>query len=546
MATYSGPSIVDYLNSVGKDSSFAARKKLATDYGIQNYSGTAQQNTQLLNMLRNPALTQASTPQPAAAQAPKLNLPSDYVSSIGTNKDWYDPMSGQSREDFEKSLMGSAAPAAYGSTSTGNVRTDLASLNNLNLNPTAQTTGFQDTFEEKLNAALDRILGMDLSKPYDVTTDPLYSPLKQQYENLGTSAFNNQIGKLAALTGGRPSTAAAAAASQAQNAYAQQFASSVLPQLIDAEQTRRLNEYNALLKQLDALRGLRSDSYNQYRDTVADARYADETAYNRGQDAIRNTGTMTVDDILATIPANSPLRDIKDYSAVIAQTTDPWMKAQLRALRLEKINSDPELKAKYGATAVIPTYQTQDAQQREFENQMAQAEYELDKKYKNAQIENIRIDNARQAAAAAKSKEPDIMTAPLESLGDANQVQSYHDLRNIYFGGGTGIYKDNPYAAYQRMLQYRKENVDVLGEKLYNRLLTELEDYMKVNKTYSGESAQASAYNNILSKAISARNNNQSLDPEMDAVNIIINSNLSEEEQLQMLNQLGIDLSSLQ
>src|SRR5699024_1418415 len=38
-------SIVEYINSQGKDSSFSARKKLTNQYGIKNYTGTAKQNT---------------------------------------------------------------------------------------------------------------------------------------------------------------------------------------------------------------------------------------------------------------------------------------------------------------------------------------------------------------------------------------------------------------------------------------------------------------------------------------------------------------------
>lgn len=45
-------SIVDYLKSIGEPSSFANRKKLAAKYGIKNYSGTAAQNTQLLKKMR--------------------------------------------------------------------------------------------------------------------------------------------------------------------------------------------------------------------------------------------------------------------------------------------------------------------------------------------------------------------------------------------------------------------------------------------------------------------------------------------------------------
>lgn len=51
-STYTGSSIVDYLKSTGGDSSFAARKKIAAEKGIQNYTGTADENTKLLNLLR--------------------------------------------------------------------------------------------------------------------------------------------------------------------------------------------------------------------------------------------------------------------------------------------------------------------------------------------------------------------------------------------------------------------------------------------------------------------------------------------------------------
>lgn len=50
---YTGPSIVMYLNSINQDSSFTARKKLAKKYQIPNYQGSASQNTLLLSLLKN-------------------------------------------------------------------------------------------------------------------------------------------------------------------------------------------------------------------------------------------------------------------------------------------------------------------------------------------------------------------------------------------------------------------------------------------------------------------------------------------------------------
>lgn len=52
-SNYQGNSLVDYLKSIGVDSSYENRKKLALENGIDNYSGTAEQNLNLLNKLRN-------------------------------------------------------------------------------------------------------------------------------------------------------------------------------------------------------------------------------------------------------------------------------------------------------------------------------------------------------------------------------------------------------------------------------------------------------------------------------------------------------------
>lgn len=45
-------SLVDYLKDHKKDSSFAARSKLATKYKIKNYRGTAAQNSKILALLQ--------------------------------------------------------------------------------------------------------------------------------------------------------------------------------------------------------------------------------------------------------------------------------------------------------------------------------------------------------------------------------------------------------------------------------------------------------------------------------------------------------------
>lgn len=73
---YQGNSIVDYLGSVGQDSSYTNRAKIAASKGIQNYSGTSAQNTQLLNTLRSGSSYSSilNTGQ-GAATAPNLVVP---------------------------------------------------------------------------------------------------------------------------------------------------------------------------------------------------------------------------------------------------------------------------------------------------------------------------------------------------------------------------------------------------------------------------------------------------------------------------------------
>lgn len=72
-------SIVDYLKSQGRDSSFSARSSLAAEYGIKGYKGTASQNLQLLGILRK---GQKPTPKPSQSGY-RGNSIVDYLKSVG-------------------------------------------------------------------------------------------------------------------------------------------------------------------------------------------------------------------------------------------------------------------------------------------------------------------------------------------------------------------------------------------------------------------------------------------------------------------------------
>ena len=74
MANYKGSSIVDYLKSIGKPSSFGERTKLAQQQGIKSYAGTASQNTQLLGLLRKPIESTISPTKKEPAKTPDVSL----------------------------------------------------------------------------------------------------------------------------------------------------------------------------------------------------------------------------------------------------------------------------------------------------------------------------------------------------------------------------------------------------------------------------------------------------------------------------------------
>jgi hypothetical protein len=116
-ANYSGPSITQFLDMAGQPSDRASRSALAKTYGIANYTGTADQNTQLLHILQghNHDVSQTGIPGNAGSvlgvstSVPKPGSPLD-LSSLSSGG-----------LDLSKILGASAA-------SGSNIPTDIAGL----------------------------------------------------------------------------------------------------------------------------------------------------------------------------------------------------------------------------------------------------------------------------------------------------------------------------------------------------------------------------------------------------------------------------------
>ena len=71
---YTGGSIYDFMQAQGKAPDYQSRKSLANALGVQGYRGTAEQNTELLNMIReNPAILLNYTGKGQNAYTPSNN-----------------------------------------------------------------------------------------------------------------------------------------------------------------------------------------------------------------------------------------------------------------------------------------------------------------------------------------------------------------------------------------------------------------------------------------------------------------------------------------
>ena len=134
---------------------------------------------------------------------------------------------------------------------------------------------------------------------YNAESDPLYQQYRDSYTRGGERAMRDTVGQLSARTGGMASSYAQSAAQQTYEGYMSALAGKIpqLQQLAyemyqDEGEKQRLNlqmisaleredygKYQDLLSQYNTDR---SFQYNQFRDQIADERYKDQTAYDRG------------------------------------------------------------------------------------------------------------------------------------------------------------------------------------------------------------------------------------------------------------------------
>lgn len=263
-------SIVDYLSSSGRDSSYAARRKLAEEYGISGYSGTASQNTKLLGMLQNGSATNNAAKIQGLANAAPSNPSSNVTAGVATASG-----STEAKPMYQRS---SRVNEYYNKT------------RNLEKNKPDE---FESKYEDQISSILDNIMNRPKFSytSEDMVNDDLYKMYRDQYMRQGNLAMRDTMGNAAALTGGYGNTYASAAGQQAYDNYVAQL-NNKAQDFYDRAYQRYADEGQNLYNQMNVVTGLDNTDYQRYRDGVNDyyndlnyynGRYNQEYGYDYGE-----------------------------------------------------------------------------------------------------------------------------------------------------------------------------------------------------------------------------------------------------------------------
>lgn len=138
---------------------------------------------------------------------------------------------------------------------------------------------YNNQYAEQQQALLDAIINRpDFS--WSKEKDPQWNSYKKSYLREGDRATANALGQAAAASGGRPSTAAVTAATQAGDYYATQL-NDIIPTLYQQAYDRYLNEYNMSLQDLNAVNNQEQLDYAKYLDQLGQYNTDRNFAFNQ-------------------------------------------------------------------------------------------------------------------------------------------------------------------------------------------------------------------------------------------------------------------------
>lgn len=125
---------------------------------------------------------------------------------------------------------------------------------------------YENAFAQQQKDLLDRILNRE-DFSWNKETDPQWSSYKKSYLREGDRATANALAQASAASGGRPSSYAVNAATQAGDYYATKL-NDMIPTLYQQAYERYLDEYNMKLKDLNAVNQQEQLDYAKYLDRL--------------------------------------------------------------------------------------------------------------------------------------------------------------------------------------------------------------------------------------------------------------------------------------
>lgn len=129
-----------------------------------------------------------------------------------------------------------------------------------------EAPAYENAFAQQQKDLLDRILNRE-DFSWSEETDPQWSSYKKSYLREGDRATANALAQASAASGGRPSSYAVNAATQAGDYYAAKL-NDVIPTLYQQAYERYLDEYNMKLKDLNAVNQQEQLDYAKYLDRL--------------------------------------------------------------------------------------------------------------------------------------------------------------------------------------------------------------------------------------------------------------------------------------
>lgn len=227
---------------------------------------------------------------------------------------------------------------------------------------------------------------------------------------------------------------------------------SAMPQYEQAAYQRWLSEGERLMNMFNVLMSLDERSFNLYRDAV-------ENEY-REWERLRTERLDQLDAMYKRIDyAFRKLDELEEADNEVAAILGipVGTKSQRAKERAEELKNRIELMR-------LEEEQRMRQEQRALANEKALIQYR---------------------ASLEKQKEE---ASSIENLGTPQQVDAYYEFLRIYTGQSYNKkYLNNPYAAYQQIIAKRKEHIELLGEKLYRQLLSDIMNMMETQRTYGRE-----------------------------------------------------------